>query len=100
MSPAPDTPETLIAQAQALIDQVQSDLAASEDFLRDQGINPEKLTAYMQSLLTDEGRQQAQHALQTDMDAVEQEVREEAVRRSFSRPAASTGGVRRRRPMV
>lgn len=99
MVTAKDSPETIMAQAQALIDHVQGDLAAGEAWLRSQGLDPEKVQKTMEAQLTPQGRLQAQQAFQADMEAVEQEVREEATRRSFAAPAASTP-VRRRRSMI
>jgi hypothetical protein len=99
--PSPqNSPETIMAQAQALIERVQADLAASEALLRSQGLNPEKVRDTMQGQLTGEGRQQAQQAFQADMEAVEQDVREEAARRSFAVPGPGTSTVRRRRTMI
>ncbi len=98
MATSKDSPEAIMAQAQALIDRVQGDLAAGEALLRSQGLDPEKIRETMEDHLTIQGRLQAQDAFQTDMAAVEQEVREEAARHSFASPSASS--VRRRRPMV
>lgn len=98
MASPQDTPEAMMAQAQALIERVQSDLAASEDLLRSQGLDPVKVRETMLDLLTIQGREQAQQAFQADMDAVEQEVREGAARQAFASPAPSS--VRRRRPMI
>ncbi len=95
-----DPPEVLMDQAQALIDRVQSELESSEDFYRSQGLAPEKVRAVLQGELTPQGRQEAEQAFASDMDAVEQEVREELARTSFAAPPQNTNTVRRRRPMV
>lgn len=99
MASAKDSPETIMAQAKALIDRVQGNLAAGEALLCDQGLDPEKIRETMEDHLTLQGRLQAQQAFQADMAAVEQEVREEAARLSFAAPTVSNS-VRRRRPMI
>lgn len=100
MHPPQHSPETIMAQAQALIERAQADLASSEVLLRSQGLDPQKVRETMQDQLTAEGWQQAQQAFQADMEAVEQDVREEAARRSFAAPGPSTGAGRRRRSMI
>lgn len=99
MATSKDSPEAIMAQAQALIDRVRGDLAAGEALLRSQGLDPEKVRATMEDHLTIQGRLQAQDAFQADMAALEQEVREEAARHSFASLSVSNS-VRRRRPMV
>ncbi len=99
MASSKDSPETIMVQAQALIDRVQGDLAAGEALLRSQGLDPAKIREAMEDQLTAQGRQQAEQAFQADMAAVEQEVREGAARHSFATPAVSNS-VRRRRPMI
>lgn len=96
----PDTPEMLIAQARALIDEVQSELTACEDLLRTHGIDPEKLRGTMENHLSVHGREQAWQAFQADMQAVEQEVHEEVIRQSFASSMARGSGVRQRHAMV
>lgn len=95
-----DTPETLMAQAQALIDRVERDIESTAEFYRREGLDPDKVRKTLEDTLTAEQRQQAQQAFQADMEAVEQEVQEEAARRSFGKPAPATGAVRRRRQMI
>lgn len=95
---SPDSPETIIAQAQALLDRVQRDLAAGDERFRQQGLDPAKVRATLQSILTPQDRAQAEQAFQADMQDVEQEVREATARRAFA--ATATSNVRRRRPMV
>jgi len=90
MHPPQHSPETIMAQAQALIERAQADLASSEVLLRSQGLDPQKVRETMQDQLTAEGWQQAQQAFQADMEAVEQDVREEAARRGLR--ALTRGG--------
>ncbi|WP_315124575.1 hypothetical protein [Comamonas antarctica] len=95
-----DTPETLVARAQELIDRVQRDMASTEEFYRREGLDANKVRATLEDSLTVAQRLQAQQAFQADMEAVEQEVREEAARQSFGRQTPATGAVRRRRQMI
>ncbi|MEG1767085.1 MAG: hypothetical protein RR311_01355 [Comamonas sp.] len=95
-----DTTETLMAQAQALIDRVERDMEATAEFYRRAGLDADKVRQALENSLTVAQRQQAQQAFQADMEAVEQEVQEEAARRSFGQPAPATGAVRRRRQMI
>lgn len=95
-----DTPETLMAQAQALIDRVERDMEATAQFYRQEGLDADKVRETLEDFLTVQNRLQAQHAFQTDMEAVEQEVREEAARRSILQPTPASAVVRRRRQMI
>lgn len=95
-----DTTETLMAEAQALIDRVERDMEATAAFYRREGLDPDKVRETLDGSLTVAQRQQAQQAFQADMEAVEQEVQEEAARRSFGKPAPAAGVVRRRPQMI
>ena len=97
MASPQESPETIMAQALALIDQYHRDREASEEEFRRQGVDPEKLRAYLQSQLTDEGREQVRQTVRADMEAVEQEVRDALTRHSFARPAGKSA---RRRSMI
>lgn len=93
-----DNPSDIVARAQALIDEVQSQLAAADDFYRSQGLDPEKVRQVMDAQLDLKGIEAAQKAFQDDMAAAEQEAHEEHARLSFAAPAA--GGVKRPRTMI
>ncbi|SEK10121.1 hypothetical protein SAMN05216567_111125 [Variovorax sp. OK605] len=96
---ASNNPSEIIAKAQALIDQAQQSVASSEQFFRDQGLNPEKVRTVLEGQMTARHHEEANAAFKADMDAVEQETREEQARASFN--AAPTGTAPRRpRPMV
>ncbi|WP_298208963.1 hypothetical protein [Acidovorax sp.] len=93
-----ENPQDIVARAQALIDEVQGQLAAADDFYRNQGLDPEKVRTVLDAQLDLKGIEAAQKAFQEDMAAVEQEVQEEAARASFSAPNAP--GARRPRTMI
>lgn len=95
-----DSTESLLAKAQALIDQVQRDLDTSDDRLRSQGLDPQKVRSTLQAQLTSQTRDQAQAAFEADMAAVDQEVGEERARASFATPVKRSGGARRPRSMI
>ena len=93
-----DNAQDIVARAQALIDEVQGQLAAADGFYRSQGLDPEKVRQVLAAQLDLKGIEAAQKAFQEDMAATEQEVREEQARQSFSAPAA--GGAKRPRSMI
>lgn len=93
-----ENPQDIVARAQALIDEVQGQLAAADEFYRSQGLDPEKVRAVLDAQLDLKGIEAAQKAFQDDMAAVDQEVKEEQARASFAAPAA--GAVRRPRSMI
>jgi len=95
-----DSPEALMARAQELIDKVERDMAATAEFYRQEGLDADKVRETLEDCLTVQQRQQAQQAFQADMEAVEQEVREEAARRDVGRATPAAGAVRRRRQMI
>lgn len=98
--PGQDDQNNIVARAQALIDEVQSQLAAGDEFYRSQGLDPAKVRSVLQSQgqATFDTEAEARKAFDADMAAVEQEVREEQARQSFN--GAPTGGVKRPRTMI
>lgn len=90
--------QDIVARAQALIDEVQGQLAAADEFYRGQGLDPEKVRSVLDAQLDLKGIEAAQKAFQEDMAAVEQEVKEEQARASFAAPG--TGTARRPRSMI
>lgn len=81
----------IISAAQKAIDQVQASLAESEEFLRNQGIDPQKMREHTSGQLTDEQRAQAEADYRADVAAIEQEVEQAKLRQSFQTPAGRTG---------
>lgn len=90
--------QEIMARAQALIDEVQGQLAAADEFYRSQGLDPEKVRSVLDAQLDLKGIEAAQKAFQEDMAAVEQDVKEEQARASFAAPGA--GAARRPRSMI
>jgi flagellar biosynthesis/type III secretory pathway M-ring protein FliF/YscJ len=93
-----DNQSDIVARAQALIDEVQGQLAAGDAFYRSQGLDPEKVRQVMDAQLDLKGIEAAQKAYEDDMAAADQEAHEEMARQSFAAPSA--GGVKRPRVMV
>lgn len=99
---ANDNEQDLIKEAQALIDQVQAQLAESDAALRSQGIDLEELKTLAETHLTPVQREASLAAFKANMDAVEQEVQQEMSRRSFNQPpnSGTTSKNKARRNMV
>ncbi len=95
-----DSTESLMAKAQALIDKVQRDLESSDQQIRSQGLDPQKVRSTLQEQLTPQAMAEAREAFEADMAAVDQEVGEERARASFATPVKSGGGPRRPRSMI
>lgn len=95
-----DSTENIMAQAQSLIDRVQRDLDASDELLRGQGLDPQKVRATLHDQLTPQASAEARAVFEADMAAVDQEVGEERARAAFAAPVKSSGGARRPRPMI
>jgi hypothetical protein len=97
-----DTPQAIMAQAQALVEQVERELEASEEEFRRMGIDREQLLAALEARMTDAQREQMEQEVQAHMDNIEREMREERTRQAFVRPAGNgtAAGVKRRRNMV
>ena len=93
------TPEQVVKEAEALVQQAQQSLDASDAFYRSQGLDPAKVKSVLAAQTTDKDRAEAQAAFQKDIDAIEREVAEEAARLSFAQAPASSGA-RKPRNMV
>lgn len=91
--------QRLVKSAQALIDQVQGQLAAGEATIRELGLDPAKVTSVMEGHMGAKEWEEAKRLLDADMAAVEQEVQEGKARAEFSKAAPGTPA-RRPRPMV
>ena len=90
----------IISAAQKAIDEVQASLAESEDFLRGQGIDPQKMRDYATSQLSDKESAQAEADFRADMEAIEQEVAQAKLHQSFQAPSNRSGGLRAPRNMI
>jgi hypothetical protein len=76
-------------QAQALIEDVQRQLADGDERLRTLGLDPERRLA-MAAAMSAEQRAAAAAAVQADLAAVDQEVAEQAARLAHAQVAPST----------
>ena len=98
----PLDPEKIILEAQRLIDSVQNGLEQSNEFFREQGLDPAKVQQTLQAQMTPQAEQQLQSAFQEDLAAIEQEVMEEFARlgHTAQEQAPSTRPNRMRRSMI
>jgi len=90
----------LIRDADALISQARQGLESTDEFLRSQGLDPEKVRAVVAAQLSDKERNDAEEQFRVDMEAVEREVAEEAARASFAAVPVRSTAARRPRAMV
>lgn len=90
----------LIRDADALIGQARQGLEASDEFLRSQGLDPDKVRAVVADQISDKERREAEEQFRIDMEAVDREVAEEAARASFAAAPARSTAARRPRAMV
>jgi hypothetical protein len=97
---ADTTPESIMAQAQALIEQVQRDLDAGEAMYRDLGLDPDSVRAALQARMTPELHEQARQAFEKDQQDIEQQFHEELARAGLTAPSKSAKPTRRPRFMV
>jgi len=97
---ADTTPESIMAQAQALIEQVQRDLDAGEAMYRDLGLDPDSVRASLQARMTPELHEQARQAFEKDQQDIEQQFHEELARAGLTAPSKSAKPTRRPRLMV
>jgi hypothetical protein len=81
------TPEEVMREAEALIEQTRKSLAATADAPQGQG-------------LSDQQRAEAEALFRQDLAAIEREVAEETARLSFANAAPRTGGPRKMRNMI
>ena len=93
---AKKTPEEIMREAEALIEQTRQSLAATSDAYRDHGLDPRKLP----DGLDEKNRAEAEALFRQDLAAIEREVAEEAARLSFANAAPRTGGARKMRNMI
>ncbi|MEG0224171.1 MAG: hypothetical protein RR720_10295 [Comamonas sp.] len=94
------TPESIMAQAEALIAKVQADLDAGEAIYRNLGLDPETARTALQQRLTPELHAQARRAFEKDQQDIEQHFHEELARAGLTAPIKSPKPTRRPRFMV
>lgn len=90
------TPEEIMREAEALIEQTQRSLAATADVYRDQGLDADKLAAGM----NEKHQAEAEALFRKDMEDIEREAAEEAARLSFANATPRAGGPRKMRNMI
>lgn len=90
------TPEEIMSEAEALVEQVSRSLASTADVHRDLGLDAEKLSTGM----NEKHRAEAEALFRKDMEDIEREVAEEAARLSFANSKPRTGGPRKMRNMI
>lgn len=95
---AQDNSSDIVARAQALIEDVQRQLAQADEFYRSQGLDPQKVHIVLEAQSTPQSQAQAREAFDADMRAVEQEMQEEQARMAFS--AGSSSAPKRPRLMI
>ena len=81
------TPEEIMREAEALIEQTRQSLAATAAVPPGPG-------------LTDQQRAEAEALFRQDLEAIEREVAEESARLSFATATPRTGGPRKMRNMI
>ena len=81
------TPEEVMREAEALIEQARTSLAATAGAQR----HPE---------LNEQQRAEAEALFRQDLAAIDREVAEESARLSFAQAAPRTGGARKMRNMI
>jgi hypothetical protein len=74
-------------QAADLIERIQNELADSRQLLISMGLDPEKISATIDSQISAEQRREAEAAFQQDIDAIEREVEAESLRLKLHTPA-------------
>lgn len=94
------TPENIMAQAQALIEQVQRDLDAGEALYSHLGPDPQSARAALHTRITPELQAQVDKAIAQDLQDIEQKFQEELARNGSSASSKRPKATRRPRFMV
>jgi len=93
---ATKTPEEIMQEAEALIQQVQQSLDETPEIYQAQGLDARKLNESMGP----KERAEAEALFRKDMEDIEREGAEEAARLSFANAVPRTGGMRKLRNMI
>lgn len=97
-------PETIIANAQKLIDRVKSELAEGAQFFERHGLNREKSLAALQEQMGGKQIEELKEIMRDDHEVIEQEVHEEMARLGLTatppKPQTSAPAQRMRRTMI
>ena len=87
------TPQEIMREAEALIQQTQQSLSSTGEALRAGGVN-------LQQPLDVQQKAESEALFRKDMEDVEREVAEEAARLNFANAAPKSGGSRKMRNMI
>jgi hypothetical protein len=90
--------EQVVAEAERLIADVTRQLDAGEQFYRDHGIDPKKMTAMLDPYLGPKEKEDLARILKEDSEAIQQEVDEAAARMRFS--SGQVSGTKKIRSMI
>ncbi len=91
-----NTSEEIMREAEILIEQAQRSLAATAEIYQAHGLNQDKLAAD----ISEQQRAEAQALFRRDLEDVERDVEQEAVRLSFANAAPQAGVPPKLRNMV
>lgn len=93
---AKKTPEEIMREAEALIQQTRQNLSATAEAYQANGLDARKLNEAMGA----KEQAEAEALFRKDLEDIEREVAEEAARLSFANAAPRTGGARKMRNMI
>ncbi|WP_276807903.1 hypothetical protein [Castellaniella defragrans] len=93
---AKKTPEEIMREAEALIQQTRRSLESTTEAYQANGLDARRLNESMGP----KEQAEAQAMFRKDMEDIEREVAEEAARLSFANAAPRTGGARKMRNMI
>ena len=74
-----------------VIRQAEEALQETKDFFEKHGLDPDKAKRYLESITTQEMRDQAKAAFDADMESVQQEVREQMAHMTSKSPGMRSG---------
>lgn len=81
---AQDNTPDIVARAQALIAQIESEIHAGDAYYRSQGLDPDKVREVLGAHMSLQGIEAGQRAFEADLAEAEQYAHEEMARQSFA----------------
>lgn len=96
----PLDPETIVANAQQLIDRVKAELAEGAQFFESHGLNREKSLSVLQEHMGAKQMEELKDMVRDDQLAIEQEVHEEMARLGHKQDMPAVRPARLRRSMI
>jgi len=94
------TPEEIMREADALIQQTLRNLSTTDEVYREYGLDPQNLASASTAKEQADAKAEAEALFRKDMLDIEREVAEEAARLSFANAASRAGGPRKMRNMI